>query len=1353
MGDQAETEDEYFEIVDYTSASPLERFITSIEAHLTSWGIDGGSLGIFDPSEWTNAVNDHADSPARTLIKKEVIWLGDSSYVLAYHYCPRVAVDDDDVVLSVRRRGERGVGNGWEEGRREGKEGMGRRKAFRTRFPSLNGTYTISAPPHTLPATTQNPHPPHSLHRYTGLSHLLILMPFSISEPFDGESIGGGASIPLSSRIGGSGPAPVPDLTVTKMLSSSFIVALHNTGCRVPAFFNTGPAWKALYAGVGLGAAGTLSRTESTAPPSGASGSDSKMEGAEVATGKSGRIPPSEQSEFDIERRYRMLHVPYVPPQYAHLRGLVELFKERIALDTGDYAADATAESDVESDTEDSGQIKPRNPQPGPTVTTTYRYKLDFDDDGWRAHYPRMEGDSDSFASNSTDSQTLNLPQIPFGPYFDPLRSLTLETYFSPITCASNTPDSYHQKELTCTASKTWYFSCAFRDLSNEQKLMALSQMLRNVLVEWANVWIDDEEDEGGDEEGLMEEEEGGGFGADVPGAMPGGGPGPGRDHRKKYVMKRGRVRRLVDAMDIRDAMRSLFRERTYSDPSYAKISASPPRRAFPLSMILAAQLQQTVGVPKRSLIWEFAVRVLDSVSPDSVLRFDAGVIGMLKGLWTDIVREIRMRWEEGEDIPGVDIWFGRPGGKGGDTASEEGSVCGIDLRYGLLYQKLQMINCCIARRRQRGEVPAKDFRRQLRRARSAERPGETPSGSSDARLRPLEEPGRKGQTRTPSPTNSTSSRISVRQTARGLLQPFVSTITDFTSGVANDYVPMARSTSDGGSKTSDAHGSTLVRLFDRLTSDHSHTPSQEQQPSRPPSRPISTPRNNTSTSDQPQPSYEGTSWTSDYSWEGFSRRESGAGVGGGGGGVVDGDVAAALADAVGGGGVRARVEDADDEKGSETSKAAGHDHEADREVFFDTMEDVPSGPTSRRQSNEGVSARGVESHETSDAASRPVSSLGTRTPASNGGHSQPVVGSVDSGGGMEQSFVQLGSDAAPATAPSPSAVIAETAAGEWEGRKRKVEGILLVETGEEMWEPDTQEPGYMTEDMIREQEQIFERLGTSDEAARIRARMQCAQLTSDMEAFKAANPNCTLADFVRWHSPRDWIKGADGEGGTLSARMTEPGNLWMEMWKTARRVPASRQKLLFDHVKEAERALGYLEAMGLREVFVCMLPIFFLIAYDTLTSHPLAARVRIVKEGLTRLAGKIGNVAWMDVGSPADTELLEDIVNDVQSVEARLAMGVSLTRKLPGRHDLVERLLAVTETKVASAEERESIYGLFCDDGAKFPSPTTREFVFEQDVRRSGPLGRKVGQRMYALLGEGEFRIFEEVVKDGEFW
>lgn len=33
------------------------------------------------------------------------------------------------------------------------------------------------------------------------------------------------------------------------------------------------------------------------------------------------------------------------------------------------------------------------------------------------------------------------------------------------------------------------------------------------------------------------------------------------------------------------------------------------------------------------------------------------------------------------------------------------------------------------------------------------------------------------------------------------------------------------------------------------------------------------------------------------------------------------------------------------------------------------------------------------------------------------------------------------------------------------------------------------------------------------------------ASLLSDMESFKAANPNGTIEDFIRWYSPRDWIE------------------------------------------------------------------------------------------------------------------------------------------------------------------------------------------------------------------------------------
>lgn len=55
------------------------------------------------------------------------------------------------------------------------------------------------------------------------------------------------------------------------------------------------------------------------------------------------------------------------------------------------------------------------------------------------------------------------------------------------------------------------------------------------------------------------------------------------------------------------------------------------------------------------------------------------------------------------------------------------------------------------------------------------------------------------------------------------------------------------------------------------------------------------------------------------------------------------------------------------------------------------------------------------------------------------------------------------------------------------------------------------------------------------------RARLQGGGLLqADMAAFKAANPACQLADFVRWHSPKDWHPDpTQPQGGVLSDRMS----------------------------------------------------------------------------------------------------------------------------------------------------------------------------------------------------------------------
>merc|ERR1719203_2065709 len=101
---------------------------------------------------------------------------------------------------------------------------------------------------------------------------------------------------------------------------------------------------------------------------------------------------------------------------------------------------------------------------------------------------------------------------------------------------------------------------------------------------------------------------------------------------------------------------------------------------------------------------------------------------------------------------------------------------------------------------------------------------------------------------------------------------------------------------------------------------------------------------------------------------------------------------------------------------------------------------------------------------------------------------------------------------------------------------------------------------------MLAEQAEIMLQLGMDAEGAQLRAKMQSASLTSDMESFKAANPGCILADFVRWHSPRDW----DQDKCKLSPRMEIEGNIWKEAWENSKPVPAKRQRRLFDDTKEA---------------------------------------------------------------------------------------------------------------------------------------------------------------------------------------
>ncbi|XP_065108539.1 rab3 GTPase-activating protein catalytic subunit isoform X1 [Paramisgurnus dabryanus] len=367
------------------------------------------------------------------------------------------------------------------------------------------------------------------------------------------------------------------------------------------------------------------------------------------------------------------------------------------------------------------------------------------------------------------------------------------------------------------------------------------------------------------------------------------------------------------------------------------------------------------------------------------------------------------------------------------------------------------------------------------------------------------------------------------------------------------------------------------------------------------------------------------------------------------------------------------------------------------------------------------------------------------------------------------------------------------------EGRLQPHGKLTLMNSHEPLYIPITQEPAPMTEDLLEEQSEVLAKLGTSAEGAQLRARMQSACLLSDMESFKAANPCCSLQDFVRWYSPRDYVEEevTDEAGrtivrGDLSARMKIPGNMWEEAWETAKATPARRQKRLFDDTKEAEKVLHYLVVQKpadlMRHLLPCVLHASFLKIKDEESTEDIPS-VRKTIQQVTAQASKL-----LHQPSP-DIKKLEDVINQMMSLEAVIARARSLKAKFgvagPEKDDceelerFVSCLLEEPEVSVIGAGRGPAgniIHKLFvgsqrladCSDEAAllspmeeetagvtddkkavvdFPAPAGREILLRTCVPRPAPYSKALPQRLFCVLTREEFRLAGAFSSDTSFF
>lgn len=336
--------------------------------------------------------------------------------------------------------------------------------------------------------------------------------------------------------------------------------------------------------------------------------------------------------------------------------------------------------------------------------------------------------------------------------------------------------------------------------------------------------------------------------------------------------------------------------------------------------------------------------------------------------------------------------------------------------------------------------------------------------------------------------------------------------------------------------------------------------------------------------------------------------------------------------------------------------------------------------------------------------------------------------------------------------------------------------GLFLLNTGSALKVPLTQPHAPLTSDMLVQQEEMLEKLGTSPEASVLRAQIQGSTVFCDMQAFKAANPGCVFEDFIRWYSPNDWLvenykNSSSGTNkasllnGHLSERMSDPNCVWRKLWEVSffsfprfispfelifitqdsSPIPASKQKPLFDHVKDAEIALDYLNSISPPEFFLQLAKISIAVSMHLFQRIVdwLSQRVgsdqhfcqEIYDSNLSRIKKLLTRIASFDLTIDFK-RVFSDIHKLVADIEVVCTRMAAIEHRLPGSLRIYEAILRCGQSEELSNDERKSVLELFnagtTANLSHSPSVTEYLAIGLGNFESSGKFKDCAGQRMY---------------------
>ncbi|CAH1133683.1 unnamed protein product [Ceutorhynchus assimilis] len=354
-------------------------------------------------------------------------------------------------------------------------------------------------------------------------------------------------------------------------------------------------------------------------------------------------------------------------------------------------------------------------------------------------------------------------------------------------------------------------------------------------------------------------------------------------------------------------------------------------------------------------------------------------------------------------------------------------------------------------------------------------------------------------------------------------------------------------------------------------------------------------------------------------------------------------------------------------------------------------------------------------------------------------------------------------------------------------GRLSKFGDMKLLNSGDPLYIPFTQDPVLKTEDQLEEDTDILLKLGTNQEASELRARIMSASLLSDMESFKAANPGSLVEDFIRWYSPRDWIESEelDEHGqkkGTLSPRMQLEDNIWVEMWENARPVPANRQKRLFDDTREAEKVLQFLDFRTMSQISELLVPILSHAAICRLVDE-IENLSSAIPDAESRVLSLLKHGERISRDTKFQPKRFEVFTQEVIALELNISQINSLQYKLNPQgvddEDVNRSIGDLAHGKPIKIENKEQsligsrIVSMFTESqrlhsssvspndhqdlpkspDVIFPVAVQKEFVLRANCVRPSLYSAKSPQFLRAVLGKAEFRLVGAFSEDTAFF